>query len=32
MSLVIPLAASLLIWAWEYARTRLGERRTAAPA
>jgi len=32
MSLVIPLAASVLIWAWEYARTRLSERRTAAPA
>ncbi len=32
MSLVIPLTASVLIWAWECTRTRLGQRRTAAPA
>jgi len=29
---VIPLAAAALVWGWEYARTRLSERRTAAPA
>ena len=32
MSLVIPLTAAALVWGWEYARTRLSERRTAAPA
>jgi len=32
MSLVIPLAAAVLVWVWDYARARLGQRRTAAPA